>query len=467
MIFQSNLLNQPAKAANSPPIFGPTIFGLFALTLVTKTLINYYLVKNPSGDIAIFVQMFYNTLDGHFLESSFENGNHLGVHFSPILVFLIPVMAVVKSFPGLILTNGLFLVLGLWMLYRHLHAAHPLTAVIITIMLMCHSTLTHDSTKSFHALSMMTLPFVGIFIAYRHQHFRQFLGWCLLLTLIRENMFLTLFSWGCICFFTKRPLRWVLAPIALAAVHFLVASLIVPAWLAGGIRPSITDYYLDYGQGLGGIFAHLMNDPLMPARYLFTSEKGIYLYKIMLPFLIILPCFRPRWLLPACPTLAVILFSSNGRLADPKLHFSVEVVLWMAIATIYFLQDHEQKFERPKWRMALTMLAITFALFLSATFVVNCAKLVMGPRTGRFQAISQIAGSIAPNDRVAAPRYIANYLAWRKEIHFLTEVESLDLWSGIDVLVLEGKDLARAPENWKVQHQQGAFHLLIPPDQPP
>jgi len=441
----------------------PILFGLFMLAIGTKALLNYFHFKNPSGDLAIFVQMFFNTLQGHFLESSFEGGNHLGVHFSPILILLIPVMAVFQSFPALMICNGLFQASGIWLLHKHLSKTHPNTALIAVIILMSHATLLHDSYKSFHALSMMTLPFFGIFIAYRSHHFRGFVFWCLLLATIRENMFLTLFFWGGVCHFTSRPKKWAVSAIALAMLHFWVANIAAPAWFEGGIRPGILDYFQGYGGNLTEIAANLKRNPILPFTFICDRSKVDYILKILLPFAVILPFFRPQWLIPTAPILAVILFSSNGRLADPKLHFSVEVVLWCALATIHLLQDHESLFKTPKWQNTLAVFGGCYVIFLGFQCGANGIGLVEGRKSERFNAFTEIAKSIEPDATVAAPRYLANHLAWRSEIYFLSEAETLGLWPKVDLLILEDGHPQGFAANWRMTRQVGPFQLFRRP----
>jgi len=336
----------------------------FFFSIVSKALVHYFFFENPSGDISIFVQIFYNTLHGDFMYSSFEGGNHLGVHFSPVLILFVPVMALFRAFPALTIANGFLLVLALFWLCRHLEKSHRATALVIVIMLTCHATLSNDTYKDFHALSTMILPFFGVFIAFQNRNLRAFIFWAIVLATIRENMFLPLLSWSLICFYSKREKPWIFVPLGLGLAQFLIANLMAPAFFEGGIRPGIGDYFLTYGRDTREILTTVQGDPLLPFRILFSEGKGSYLLGLTLPFLVVIPFLR-LWWLPALPILMVILFSSDGRLADPKLHFSVEVVLWMALSVIAFLKAmleaggfHVHAFTSPALRRAGEQIAV-------------------------------------------------------------------------------------------------------------
>lgn len=433
---------------------------LFTVMLIAKALFQFYGLRNYSGDLAIFTQMFFHTSEGRFMYSSFEHGNHLGVHFSPILVVFIPLMNLVQSFLALMISNGLVLVAALALLYRHLGKTDKLLGLCAVILLSLHSTLYHDAHNNFHALSLISLPFAGIYIAFKEERFRPFVFWLIVLLSIRENLFLAAFSWGMIGLVLKRPKHWIWVPICLAGIHFLIANVWAPHFFEGGIRPGILDYFKAYGSTPGEIISNCFSDPLLPFRHLFAPDKGTYLLKILAPFLLIIPFMR-WWWLPALPTLGVILLSSNGRLADPGLHFSVEIVWWFAISTIEFLRQHIPSM-KAGGRKTLTIIACLNLIWLSYSIAELAPKIQKAYVHERYQVFHEFQGYIDQNASVAAPRYLANHLAWREHIHFLVEIESQDRWDEIDLLILEKKDWPRAPKDWSLTRKRGRYRIYEP-----
>ena len=444
-------------------LLGWVPLAVFGISLFTQAMANYLSFKNPSGDLAIFVQsLFYSVDFNAFMHNSFEGGGHLGVHFSPALVLLIPLMRIFPTYLTLLITNGLLLLTATAWLHSHLAKQAPATARILLIMLTCHATLSHDTYKDFHALSMMTLPFVGMFISFEKKHLGGWLCWSLVMVTIRENLFLLVFCWGLITLVHKRDPRWYVPLFLISATHFWVANFLMPQIYAGGIRPGIGDYFSQYGQSPSEILAAVIADPALPLRMVFTLEKARYLLGICLPFLLVLPLFRWCWLLPALPTLGVILLSSNGRLADPKLHFSVEVVLWCAVATLQFLRAHETRLQTPGWQRFLKIMALLLILHFGIACTRNLLEISNGLRSERYQSFKTLSAQIPHEINLVAPRYLANHLAWRKHIYFLEETNHNNTWPKMDLLMLETKDADKAPQSWQIQRQEGSLLLLVP-----
>src|ERR1700731_5492111 len=73
-------------------------------------------------DLGIFDQVFWNTTQGRFFESTMSLGqaephSYLADHFSPIYLFLVPAYALIPRPETLLVIQTLFLALGVWPIY--------------------------------------------------------------------------------------------------------------------------------------------------------------------------------------------------------------------------------------------------------------------------------------------------------------------------------------------------------------
>ncbi len=437
----------------------PAALVCFCAAMLAKAWSNQTNFQNDCGDLAIFTQAYFNTLHGQWMFNSFEGSNHLAVHFSPLLLLFTPLMALTHSTRLLMALNTVSVALACLLLYRHLAPKRPVVAILMTVLLLCHVTLYRDSFYSFHELSLLPLPFMATFIAYREQRWWSFMAWLLVMACIRENLYLTLFAWSAICWVTGRDRRWVLGAASLAALHLLVVSWLVPWYFGGSHTPSLLNHFRGYGSDLPSIITNLSAHPSLPFETLTQPTKLHYLRKLLTPFLFVLP-FMSRWWLPALPTLLIVLFATHGRLDDPSMHYSIEVVLWFAVSTLYFLEDRG-RLEQARW----LPLARTATWILCLYMALNCANSIRKAHAGlestRYQAFTRIAELIPAEASLGTTRILANHLAWRPRLEFMLELHESQRWSAVDYLLIEGERPADVPVAFRAIAETGPFKLFI------
>ncbi|MDJ0836078.1 MAG: DUF2079 domain-containing protein [Acidobacteriota bacterium] len=430
----------------------------FAVFSILNMFRAYFDFSIYSGDYTIFEQAFYNTTRGQWFRTTFEGGNHLGVHFSPILFLFVPLMAVAKSLTVLIAVHICLTAYAIWLLYRHnREAGFGDVGLVIVTMFLFHSTITHN-TRIFYELSLLPLPFVGAFISYEKERFRSFMVQLFVIACIRENLFVLIGSWGLLAFSFGRRGPWVWGPLTLAGLHFAIANLIIPPMFDHTLQVGLLSFYKGYGHTPAEILANLQKDPLLPLRFLFKESKFDYLTGILIPFLLVLPFFR-RWWLPALPTLVFILFSTGHRVIVPTYHYSLEIILWLGISTLILLRDKPDFFKRTGVKRFLAVLP----LLVTANYVYRggdaLVRLHAGLNSERLAQFRTISAQIPLEAPVLAEYRFCNHMARRDHIYFLHMKNEESLKQPVDYALIEGELPFPIPESWRPTSESGPFTL--------
>jgi len=430
-------------------------FFVFSVLNMMRTYLGFGIM---SADFTIFEQVFYSIGKGNGFYSTFEGGSHLGVHFSPVLLLFAPLVWLAKSLTVLIALHIGLTAIAMWWLFRYCQQEGDTGAgLVVVIMLMLHSTLTHN-TRIFYELALLPLPFVGVFINYEKQRFAHFFGWLLALTCIRENLFVMIAAWGLLAFSFGRRGRWVWAPLALAASHFVVANLVTPLLFPHSLNVSLLTCYQEYGNTAAEIYANLKANPFLPFAFLFHKKNVVYLLGVLLPFLVLLPFCR-RWWLPALPTLGFILFASGSRVILPTYHYSIEVVLWLGLSTLMFLRDQSGFFASARIQRVLPklcLLMIVAFVYRGGDALLRLKTTLNSTREANFGIIQ---AHIPPHASLLAEGRFCNRLARRDHIYFLDLQNPVTAKVPADFALLEGEPTYAIPETWRPHVTAGGFRL--------
>ena len=439
-------------------IFVGALVTAFVMSAWANSLYHYFAFRTGTGDFSIFEQSIYNTLHGRFMYNTFEHGNHLAIHFSPILLLFVPVGMVFPSAVTLAWLSALGIGGAAWLLYLEGRRVGVGTAgALVTLMLLLHGTVQYNA-RNFHELGLLPLPMVLLLRAYRRGKLGAFLAVCIVVAAIRESLFVLIAAWGLIAWAQSRPKRWLWLPLGIAAIYVIIARhAIQPA--PGQHAASLLDYYRGYGASVSEVLNQVRSDPLLPARFLFQSEKFGYAARILLPFLLVLPFFR-WWWLPALPNAAYILFSSNGRIVRPAMHYSVDVVMWLAFSVFVYLLSKEARLSRPWSRVMLHRAIVICALLFAANGAIAGVRAARCIGTSRYKNFAAIRAAIPSQATVLAPRYLANHLAGRPELYFWDDDIRAESWLRAQYAVRERPLTAPLPVGWRLVRQVGSFQLF-------
>jgi len=141
--------------------------GIFIYTLVFSIIsiwkLNGYLYNGL--DLAIFNNVFYNTLHSNWFWSSIQGHSYLGDHFTPILFLLLPIYAIWQSPEMLLILQSIFLGLAAWPIYKisQLVLRDNKLAIGIGILWLINPLVHNINLFEFHLIAWLPLTILFLF----------------------------------------------------------------------------------------------------------------------------------------------------------------------------------------------------------------------------------------------------------------------------------------------------------------
>lgn len=244
------------------------------------SLIRHWAFHSTALDLGVFDQVLWNTVHGRFVESTLslercEPHSFFLDHFSPALLLIAPVYALVPRPETLLVFQTTALALGAWPIYllaRRFLARSEERLIWLAAYVLC-APIAWITLYDFHEITLAVLP-LGLamyFLATRRTV-------PLLLSLaasflVKEELPLVAIGFG-VALLVQR--RWRLGAFvtAASAIWFVVTlKVIIPAF-AGGAPYQYLDRYSDLGGNELEIARTLLLDPLRVLRVLLSGEVG-------------------------------------------------------------------------------------------------------------------------------------------------------------------------------------------------
>jgi uncharacterized membrane protein len=299
------------RAGNLFPIV--MLASLFYCMLLFLIAIRRYEENFNIHDLFIFESSFWNTLQGRLFFNFYEFGNHLGVHFSPGLFFLVPFYAVFPSPLTLLFLQSAaiaFAGVPLYVLAKTL-LKENWAALFITFAYWCYAPTLGTAFSGFHE-DPFALPFLFALVwAFEAKRFRVFWIFAFILLLWKETLSFVLFFFGLSLLFHCETRR--------KGLLMCILSLLWGVWSIGILMPmirgvSVSPGLIQYrfpgqiGHSFVEIVTNFFKHPLVFFSYAFQKPKMIYLFFLFAP-LGFMPLLSPSALVPLAPQLAQNLLS--------------------------------------------------------------------------------------------------------------------------------------------------------------
>jgi uncharacterized membrane protein len=312
---------------------------LYALVMMFLTL-QKHLTLSTGLDLAIFDQKVWNSLYGTPLESTIVRSMETyGEHFSPLLIALAPLYALVDDARVLLIVQTVLLTTTAlpiyWYARRYLGRG---LALVIAVSFFASPALHSINLSHFHeiALAMPLLSFAFYFLL--HRRYVPLLVCLGLLFLVKEDMAAMIVAFGVYIFLfqRRRLLGTGIALFGAAALFFLVMYL-VPAL-------DQKDYVIarqafgNFGGTIPEIVGGMITDPGKVINLMGQEYKIVFLLDLLTP-LAFLPLmgFQITWI--ALPEIAGLIMS-EGRAAIathypapilPVLYFGLSVGIFRIV----------------------------------------------------------------------------------------------------------------------------------------
>jgi uncharacterized membrane protein len=397
-------------------VYGATLS--YAALFVFAAVLHYVEFKTGRVDLGNMVQAIWNTLHGHFLETTSLNGqqlNRLGAHVDPFQLLLAPLFWIWPSPLLLPIVQALVVASGalpvFWLARKHLHssraAAHFAFAYLLYPATQFNA---FTNSSSFHAVSV-AVPLVLYAVWFLDEdRLVAFSAVALLAFTTKEEIPLAI---GCLgIWYAVRKghrlfgLGVFAAGLAVTLFNFL--------WVVPHFSPTGQDLFAGRYKAVGGtpngIARKLVTDPAALVHAVATGHKATYLALMLLPFLG-LWLLEPLLFLGAVPDLAINLLSSKADQTAIPYHWTGGIVPFVVAASIF----GAARLKRDTGRLSLAVLVAVACVAIYSPILVLVSDV---PALGASQAsVDAHAVSLIPKGApVSASNLLGGYLSERRYI---------------------------------------------------
>jgi uncharacterized membrane protein len=314
----------------------------YAVLFVFAAVVHYEVFGTARLDSGDMVQAIWNTLHGHFLETTTQNGHQadrLGAHVDPFLLAFAPlfwiwsnpvVLPVVQAFA---VASGALPVF--WLARKHLDspraAAHFAFAYLLYPATQFNA---FTSNSDFHPVSF-AVPLVLYAIWFLDEdRLLAFSAFALLACTTKEEIPVAV---GCLGIWSAVRTGRRLFGLSVFAVGLGLTLFnflwVIPHFAPEGINPFATRY-AGVGSTPGGIARTLFTDPAALAHAVASGHKAVWVALLLVPFFGFC-LLEPLLLLGAAPDLIINLLSSKGDQTSIVFQYSAGIVPFVVAASIF------------------------------------------------------------------------------------------------------------------------------------
>jgi uncharacterized membrane protein len=356
----------PAKGFILPFLILCSFSGFFVLYFTLLSIIRHKLLLSTT-DLGGFSQVFWNTLSGKILHSTWYGQNFLAEHFSPILLLITPIYWLWQAPECLLFLNVLFLGTASILIYYisfHKLKDRPIS-LIFALCYLLHPFLSRVALTDFYEASLSPLILLSLFLSLIKNRTKPYFLLLFLALFIKEEMALLLGGFGLLALRYNKKAG--IATITIAIIWgFLCFKLFMPyiaeeTHLFGEKSYKHIQRYQHLGGSLSEVAKNLMAHPVTVAKTLLVLQKIVTLIMLFLP-ICFLSLLSPLHLLPTLPILLLHLLAYFEIQHCLFWHYSASILPFLLLAGIYGFS----KLKLPKTPLAFSIL--TASLLCSILF---------------------------------------------------------------------------------------------------
>ena len=406
----------------------------YAVLFAVAAVLHYTVFEMARFDLGNMVQAIWNTLHGHFLETTTLGGHQrsrLGYHVDPFLVLFAPIIWIGSSPQILLAVQAVAVASGalpvFWLARKHLDSPRA-GAMFAFAYLLYPATQFNAYTigDGFHAVTF-ALPLILFAIWFLDEdRLVAFSVVALLAFSTKEELPLAVGCLG-IWYAVRRGRRLFgfgvfVAGLAVTLFNFLW---VIPHFAPKGVEP-FAGRYTAVGGTPRGIVHKLFTDPGAFVHAVASGHKLAYVLLLFVPFLG-LWLLEPLLLLGAVPDLVINLLSDKGEQTSITFQYTAGIVPFIVAASIFGAARLKgRRLEFPLWVLAgCAAVAIFSPIYLGA----NDVRQLGSPLSA---AKEHAVGLMSTGVPVAASNQLGGHLSARRFIYTFPTVGRAG-WILVDV----------------------------------
>ncbi len=317
---------------------------VYVVVMSHQAILRYDTFKAGAFDLGNMDQVLWNTIHGRFFQFTnqaidwYGPPTRLAIHFEPVILPLSLLYAfhadprILLVFQTLALMSG---ALPVFLLTRKYLPEWPMFAALMAAAYLLSPSLLGLNIFDFHPVSLAAPLLLYAILALTYEHYVWFLIACVLACMCKEDIPLAVAVFGILLIWKyKLPRLGVTLIIGGLLWSFLAFKVIIPHFYPGIQASNYWYRYEALGSSPGAAVANLLIHPWLLFTTFFTMDRFFYLANLVrnVGFL---PLLAPEWLLPALPSLAVNLLSTDPLLYSGVYHYNAAIIPFIMLAAIH------------------------------------------------------------------------------------------------------------------------------------
>jgi len=308
---------------------------IFSILSIWK--LNHFYYDNL--DLAIFNQVFFNTLNGYPFAATIHPPTYLQDHFTPFVYLLIPFYALKPGPEILLFLQSIVIGLTAWPIYlisKHVLGPEKKLLVLFPPLIWLANPLTHNMNFfEFHLLPFGVFIIFWMLYAYLKEKKYLFALLFILVLLVREDFALILLFMSLIALIHKRSLYWKLFPFIVSLIYMYTAFSIIALFSPHDTYKFIGYYDWLGGETIGSILFSFLSHPIEVIKHLLTFNNLQFVLGLTFPFLFIVFSFNAYNLLIIAPLAQFMLSIHGGNPIILMTHYTGYFLIGFIMVFIY------------------------------------------------------------------------------------------------------------------------------------
>src|SRR6266567_5619607 len=309
-----------------------------------QAILRYETFKAGAFDLGNMDQVLWNTIHGRFFQFTnqaidwYGPPTLLAIHFEPIILPLSLLYAfhadprILLVFQTLALGSG---ALPVFLLTRRYIPEWPIFAPLLATAYLLSPALLGLNIFDFHPVSLATPLLLYAILALTYKRYVWFLIACILACMCKEDIPLTVALLGILVIWKyKLPRLGTALFIGGLLWSFLAFKVIIPHFYPGVQANNYWYRYEALGSSPGAAVTNIVIHPWLLFTTFFTIDRFYYLFGLMRS-VGFLPLLAPVWLLPALPSLAVNLLSTDPLLYSGVYQYNAAIIPFVMLSAIH------------------------------------------------------------------------------------------------------------------------------------
>ncbi|HJT57878.1 MAG TPA: DUF2079 domain-containing protein [Ktedonobacteraceae bacterium] len=317
---------------------------IYAIGMSRQAVLRYETFQATAFDLGNMDQVLWNTIHGRLFQFTnqaidwYGPPTRLAIHFEPIILPL-SLLYLFHADPRILLIfQTLVLVTGaipVFLLTRKYLRDWPLLAAFMAGAYLLMPALLGLNIFDFHPLALATPLLLYAVLALEYKRYVWFIIACILAAACKEDVPLAVAGLGILVIWKyKLPRLGTVLIVGGFLWSFLAFKVVIPHFYPGVQANNFWYRYEELGSSPAAAIGNIVLHPWILFTTFITLDRVYYLFGLVRStgFLALL---APEWLIPALPSLAVNLLSTDQLLYSGVYHYNAVIIPFVMLASIH------------------------------------------------------------------------------------------------------------------------------------